>query len=177
MCLILSDTKCPEIGSLTMFKVYTKVDQSIQSPIFFNNDYRTYSGSIIRHPGTYEASMDTWYCVKDAVIPPGPPQCYSYTVLPQHIGRSIDTSGFHCLTSIQSAKAYKSYLLRHRYHNYSRPLLIVPVVVEVKDVFAVGTTPVYDWHVDEGLPTYVTKNITITQNAFDTAMKGQDHVS
>ncbi len=155
MCLTLTALSIAGQGTLTLYKVYHKQKGKLTSPYFYY-----YSGGCIEKPGTFQSWPETsvshqfWSNRRGyALMPP----------IDKDIGSTLIMGGFHCLTSIESARIY------HFAEQYRHPTVIVPVLVEATDVFAVGDTETNTGE-NYKLLTYVAKSITITPEAFNTAM-------
>ncbi len=118
-------------------------------------------------------------------LPPGHYYNPSKTlpVSPYDIGKSLDVCGFHCLVNYEAALIYKrviddialvgKYVCMKTGKSTTPPTVIVPVIVEAAHIFAVGNTPteVYNSNnTPEVVPTYVSTQIHITPEAFETAM-------
>ncbi len=157
MCLNkLTAISVSEKGTLTLYKVYRKHNRRLLSPYF------TYhSGGWIEKPGTYEADLGKTFLAqrqRQSIVPMPPNNT--------NIGdMDVDISGFHCFTSLESALIYKQVVLVSEYPGTGHPI-IIPVLAEAADVFAVGYTGE-----NYKLLTYVVKSITITPEAFAAAFK------
>ncbi len=170
MCLKLTDVPEPKVGTATLYKTYFRVGTSLRSPFYDTQK------ALITTPGTYIANMSEAYGIDANGIGHHLSRFFNlwkkFPVSKDYLGKHINTSGFHCITTREHAEVYARALGEASFTSHM-DTVIVPVIIKTEEIIAVGETPL-DFGNDANLmsvPTYVVKSITITPEAYNAAME------